>query len=546
MANDPNEELVDGILRKFSQLSGGRGTFESHWEEVALRCQPHASGTFTHGSMTTPGAKKTHEQIDSTAQLAGSRFMSIMDSLLTPRNTTWHSLGASHPSLNRDRAVREWFEEVTRILFQYRYAPSANFQGQNQQVFQALGFYGNGPLFVDQYMGRRGEQGIRYKALHIGEAYLTENHQGTIDGALRYFKTTLRQGVQKWPDTFPDTLKEKAKTAPETETAIIHCIQPREDYDPERIDNAGKLYASHYIAVEAKALLQEGGYNSFPVPTARYEQAPGEVYARSPAMMMLPAIKTLNEQKKAVLEQAHRTVRPILLTHDDGIKPSLRPGAIVVGGMSHDGKRRVDTLPVGRIDVGKEMMDDERAVINDAFLITLFQILTETPTMTATEVIERTREKGILLAPTTGRLQSEYLGALIERELDILSELRLLPPMPPALIEAKGEYTVTYTSPLSRAMRAEEGAGTLRTIESILAIATATQDPDPMDWFDMDEIVPELASINGMPVKFLNDLKRVMEKRGARAEMMQRQEDVTAAPGAAALISANAKAKKAA
>ena len=36
-------------------------------------------------------------------------------------------------------------------------------------------------------------------------------------------------------------------------------------------------------------------------------------------------------------------------------------------------------------------------VINDAFLVTLFQILTETPEMTATEVIERTREKGALL-----------------------------------------------------------------------------------------------------------------------------------------------------
>lgn len=43
-------------------------------------------------------------------------------------------------------------------------------------------------------------------------------------------------------------------------------------------------------------------------------------------------------------------------------------------------------------------------------LVTLFQILTETPQMTAAEVVERTNEKGILLAPTVGRQQSEYLG----------------------------------------------------------------------------------------------------------------------------------------
>ena len=45
------------------------------------------------------------------------------------------------------------------------------------------------------------------------------------------------------------------------------------------------------------------------------------------------------------------------------------------------------------------------------------------PQMTATEVIERTNEKGILLAPTIGRQQSEYLGPMIERELDRIAHV---------------------------------------------------------------------------------------------------------------------------
>ena len=77
--------------------------------------------------------------------------------------------------------------------------------------------------------------------------------------------------------------------------------------------------------------------------------------------------------------------------------------------------------------------------------------------MTATEVIERTTEKGILLAPTVGRQQSEYLGPLIERELDLLAQMRLLDPMPPQLRErAPRIYETVYTSPLSRAARAQE------------------------------------------------------------------------------------------
>jgi hypothetical protein len=84
-----------------------------------------------------------------------------------------------------------------------------------------------------------------------------------------------------------------------------------------------------------------------------------------------------------------------------------------------DGKPLVNTLPTGELQITKEMMDEEAPLINDAFLVSLFQILTETPQMTATEVIERTNEKGILIAPSMGRQGSEYLGVMIPRELDL-------------------------------------------------------------------------------------------------------------------------------
>ena len=136
------------------------------------------------------------------------------------------------------------------------------------------------------------------------------------------------------------------------------------------------------------------------------------------------------------------------------------------------------------------MMEHEAALINDAFLVTLFQILTETPQMTATEVIERTNEKGILLAPTIGRQQSEYLGPLIDRELDVLAAQNLLPPMPPRLREAQGEYEVRYDSPLARAQRAQEAAGFIRTVETVKELVNITQDTSLLDPFDFLTAIP--------------------------------------------------------
>jgi hypothetical protein len=214
---------------------------------------------------------------------------------------------------------------------------------------------------------------------------------------------------------------------------------------------------------------------------------------------------------------------------------SMRPGALNKGGMSTDGKPLVGTLPVGNIQVTKEMMDEERLLINDAFLVTLFQILTEAPQMTATEVIERTNEKGILLAPTVGRQQSEYLGPMIERELDLLADAGLLPPMPPILQEAKGEYTVVYTSPLAKAMRAQEVAGFGRTMELLGGIVNITQDPSLLDQFDFDVISREVADIQAVPESWMADPKDVEDKRAKRQEAMDAQQKIQAAPAAAAL-----------
>jgi hypothetical protein len=241
-----------------------------------------------------------------------------------------------------------------------------------------------------------------------------------------------------------------------------------------------------------------------PYSVARYLTAPGENYGRGPAMNVLGGINVLNEEKKVILKQGHRAVDPILLMHDDGIieNMNLKPGSMVPGGVSAEGRPLVHTLPTGNFIIGKELMDDERMAINDAFLVTLFQILIETPQMTATEVLERAREKGALLSPTMGRYQSEGLGPMCEREFDLLMFQGLIPPPPQVILDAGAEYMVEYDAPLNRAMRAEEAAGGMRTFQWAAEIATNLQDPSVMDTFDPDVMIPELADINAMPLRW--------------------------------------------
>jgi hypothetical protein len=529
------DQLAHEIIKRFERATGDRGVWESHWEEIAKRVMPNYAGSFQGGR--TGGEKRTEEMVDATAALALSRFSAAMESMLTPRNSTWHHLVPSDKVLMKDRETRLWFDNLNDRLFKYRYAPKANFASQQHEIYMGLGAFGTGCLYIDQLKGR-GLKGLRYSAIHLGQIYFLENHQGIIDTAMRKFDLTARQALQKFdPKMLPEDIAKAAGDPNQADKKFefIHCVQPREDHDPQRRDVQGMAIASYYIAVASKKVVQNGGHHTFPYAISRYVVAPGELYGRSPAMLVLPAIKVLNEQKKTVLKQGHRVVDPVLLAHDDGVLDtfSLKPGAINSGGVSADGKPLIHTLPTGNLALAKEMMEEERNTINDAFLVTLFQILVDNPQMTATEVLERSREKGALLSPTMGRQQSEAQGPMIEREIDLLMMQGLVDPMPPALLEARGEFDIEYDSPLSRAQKAESAAGTMRTIQFAGEIANMTQDPSVMDPFKWDVIIPEIGEINAMPIRFMSTKDEIDAKRKSRAEAQQAQQMVDAAPAMA-------------
>lgn len=535
------EELVGNLIKDWQYLFGLRGNWNSHWSEIAERIYPMHAYLFQNFSqLTQQGDKRNFNVYDSTGIVALQRFGAIMDSLLTPRNQFWHQIRPDDDLLLRDKATTIWFQKVNDLLFAERYAPAANFASQNQLQYKSLGAYGTGALLIDDLAGTKG---LRYRNIHLGELYLQENHQGVVDRVCRHFTMEARQAVQKFGASCPENISSIAEKFPARQFFFLHWVMPRTDRDPFRKDFKGMEFASYYISVEGSKLVAEGGYRTFPYSISRYEQAPNEAYGRSPAMDVLPAIKTLNEQKRAMLKQGHRTVDPVILAYDDGVIDAftLEAGAVNYGGVSKDGRPLVQTLPVGNVQAGKELMDDERQLINDTFLVSLFQILVEGPTdQTATEVMERIKEKGILLAPTVGRQQSEYLGPMIDREIDILSRQGRLPPMPRLLASAKGKYKIVYDSPISRTQKAERVSGAMRTMEAFGQYAQMTQDPSILDLINMDVAGPQIADANGVPAAWMNTAEDVMKIRQMRQQQQQQQKMIEAAPAAAGIMKAQA------
>jgi hypothetical protein len=542
---DLDRDVAGSVLREFGQLSNRRGIWEKHWEDVARKVLPYYSTSFYAQGNTVPGQQRSEEQFDVTANMALWKFAAAMESMLTPANGRWHRLRPTDPYLLKDRQTALWFDQVNDLLFHYRYAAHSGYQAQQHDAYVSIGAFGTGCLFTDQFKDpiRPNNVGLRYRHIHLGECFFASNFQGQIDKAFRRFKMTLRQVAQRWgEDKLTEKFGDRLKVNPEEEVFVIHQVKPNEDYIKGRLDQRGKRYVSRYVIRDTQVLLEDGGYRTFPYAIARYLTAPGEEYGRSPAMNVLPGIRVLNEEKKTILKAGHRIVDPVLLAHDDGILEgfSLKPGAVNYGGINASGQRLVQPLETGNLPIGKELMDDERASINDAFLVTLFQILVETPQMTATEVLERAREKGALLSPTMGRYQSEGIGPMIERELDLLVYQGLVPPPPQALIAGGGEWKVEYDAPLNRAMKAEQASGIMRTMQWAAEMVGQTQDPSAMDWFDVDTIIPDLADINGAPFKYMRDPQVVAQIRQSRQIQQATQQVTQALPGMAAMAKASA------
>jgi hypothetical protein len=528
MADSRAAEVLEG----YDRLKGARGTWEQHWQEVAERVWP------TMAEMTgwrTPGEKRSEKIFDSTAQRALPRFAAAMDSMLTPATQLWHGLQTGIPELDDDIAVQRWCDTIRDILFRQRYAPTANFASQAFECYMSLGAFGTSALFIDEIPGVT----LRYRAIPLSELVIDLDHTGRVDTVYRSFQLTARQAAQvpSWQGKVPQGILSQLKSTPNTTFEFVHCVRPNPDYKQGMAGGQGMAYISRYVSRQDNVLLDESGFRVMPYAVGRYVTGPREIYGRSPAMEALADIKSLQEMEKTLLRVSHRMVDPPLILTEEGALNafSVRPNALNYGYLREDGTPLVQPLQTpGNIPIGIEMTDQKRRAVNDSFLITLFQILVENPrVMTATEVLQRAQEKGALLGPTMGRQQSEFLGPIIERELDLLQANGAIPEPPAQLMDyimSGGEILPKYTGPLARLMKSEEAAGLLRTVEAMLPVAQASGDMSVLRRINADEAVKIIAEANGVPSKAMRTDEELAMMDMAAQQQAQAQALLAAAP----------------
>lgn len=519
-------------------LKSDRSTFEDHWQDIADVFRPQAFPF--NGEAPRPGEKRTSKMYDAAPPLALERFAAVLEALLAPRNQVWSKLVTTDDDLQDDVEVQRYLDDVNKVLFRVRYRPASNIASQLAESYLNLGSFGTQALYVGDDVGNA----VTYRSCGLHNILIAEDAFGRVNQVFRHYQFTAQQAMQAFVGKRQGAARDAAwakmpasvRVAYETKANIkfpfMHAVVPREQVDARRLDYRGMPLASFDLFMGDGSIIDEGGYRVMPYCVSRYTKSSEEIYGRSPAMLVLPSVNTLNRMKKAVVRGAEQQVDPPLMTMDDAMAPfNLESGAMNYGTLNEQGEPTVRAFD-HRADVklGVDLMEMERRDVRDAFLLDVFQVMMNAPRLNMLQLMEIAKEKAALLGPMMGRQQTELFGPMTERELDILTAAGMLPPMPEALINAGAEVSIEYLSPMSLAQRAETGVSIMRTLEAVIPLTQTEEGKGALRVFNIEETVRELAQINNYPAKALRSEREVAELDEAAASAEQMAQLVEAAP----------------
>jgi hypothetical protein len=517
-----SQEQVIHLVKRKNKLKAQRGTWESHWQDLTNFVLPNESDFNLNRSK---GDKRTTLVYDSTGIHANEMLAAGLHGMLTNPASNWFSLRVKDSMDNfADNAeAKQWLEETTNVILAELSAPDVAFPSHIHEYYLSLCSIGTACMFVGEPTTR---EGISFRSIHIDEIFIAENADGIVDTVFRIFKMTVRQIVQKWGEKSlsPRIQRMYEKKEFDKEVELFHCVYPRDDVDKGKKAATMLPVASVYIDEKEKHVLAEGGFDEMPYMVGRWSKTVGEVFGRSPAMTALPDIKMLQEIMKTTIKAAQKVVDPPLLVPDDGV---LGPVRTIPGGLNYyrasSGARIEPLLTGGNIGLSYEMMNDLRERIRTTFFLDQLQFQ-GAPRMTATEVVERTERTLRLLGPTLGRLQSEFLGPMIERIYGVLVRAGRLPEPPESISEL--ELKIEYVSPLARAQRQTETQGIMRTLEFVGPIAG--MDPQAAQIIKGADTVRHIAELNGVPPMLLKsdddlmaEMQAQQQAQAAQQQMMQ-------------------------
>lgn len=446
------------LKRRIKELYDNRREYEERWKEIRDYQLPFIGDFDNTADKTNPARRRDLQIAHGVAWHACQVFAAGVMSGLTPPSRQWFRLAYKQPDLNMNVDAMKVLDQRQEIVA-YVLAKS-NFYNSVHSCYMELPF-GQAPLaiFYDP------ENGVRFQHMTTGTYALGVDGYGKVNTFARRYEMTLRQII----DCFgKNNLPKEMQNLTENENnlskkyTVYWLIEPNDDKLPDKIDRLNMPYRSVYWLdkSEENEFLYVGGFEEWPVPTARYLVTGHEAYGRGPGWFSIGDSKMLQLLKKDFLTAVELQIKPPMkgsaqLLNNGGI--NLIPGGLTpVQDQVNQFVEPLFNVNLNLADAKEEIMRTEDS-IKRSYSADLFLMLDniENNRMTAREVMERTQEKLQQLGPVTERMQDEFLTLIISRVYKIIDRAGGFPPVPLELRDVLNEANieVDYISPLAQAQK---------------------------------------------------------------------------------------------
>jgi hypothetical protein len=543
------DSTVEKYLSRYSQLATEKDPWNIHYQKLAESFLTRKSN-FTN--TIEPGAFLQEDLFDNTGQFLAYVMASSFLSMLYP-DCARSVVITPVEEIKNEPGVDEYFRFVNRQMQRFMDHPKAGLLLALQEHLLDQAVFGTSG--VGAFDGPDNSLPVVYEAWSTKNICVSENAQGFVDTIFSLKSFTVRQIMEEYGEEViaPQVRAAFKDGRLEDKVEVLQIIIPRPMKERAGKEGVyGMSYKTCHIDKSHRILMRESGYHELPVFIVRFFKSLGEAYGRSPAMVALPDVTSLNALNEAIIVATEKQLDPPLAVLDDGrlgggvIDTSA--GAINVFNTSGRIGSENPIFPlytVGELQSAEKLKEVFKESITQAFYVDRLLDLNNSTQMTAFETSVRNRMRGESLGSLFARQELELLTPLIERTFNILYRKGLLgvrvegmaakitrawqnvlgkaPQIIPAAVlkaieEGLDIYDVLYISPAKRFMQSEKLQGLMTVSDFVIQNAPVL--PGLVDNVDVDDMMKNIVKYSGAPGTILRTADDVMK---IRAELGKRQ-----------------------
>lgn len=523
--------------RRFDEMKAHRLPREGEWQQIADHFTPRKDFSCVQRPNELRKRRLTSSvpavALRNSAAMLVSYLIDPTQPFITPNAE--NSLVAAGRSTRLGAGATDFLDNMGWGIHQRMMRPKSGFLASAARLAIELWSMGTGV----QWIGHKRGFGPIYLTRPLRSSWIATNGDGIVDTVYYQFTMPLWRVMQRFAnaryvDKWRDAMGDEAKSR--QLITIVHTIEPRlngEKGGPKE----RKPFAEKYICLEARALLEENGYDSFPYAVPRLEVEDGSDYGTGRCWYALPDAIGLSVMQQGIENAVDLKVQPpVMMPKRMFGKPlDRRPGAMnyfdsgQLGFMS--AREAFQTIDIAG-DVGVGLQYHDRLIQNvDSAMLVDWMRLRETGNVTAEEIVERRNLRvGIMSAHVPG-IDREWMGVTADRTAEIMMAEGDLGDPPRELAGAEVDWD--YSGPLARAQRQKQLEAFDRMFGRILQAREI--EPTAPYVLNIQEGLRACAEAEGLPIGVLRGREEVIaladakEEADANAEaLLQVQQGATA------------------